>query len=974
MRHKRIFLLISLGLILALVLPSVGFAGPSGQAPPPPIKLKAVQFSPGRGQFPNLPRGLTVQRYRPGLRGYYIVQFQGPVQESWKAQVEATGAELLDYIPDFAFKVRMSPSQAREVGRLDAVAWLGIFQPAYKLSPDLKRNGQFLYRVRLERGVDFGAVTQAVAGTGAEVLASRGARLLVAADSGLLTPIANVLDVAWVENYQPRMPENEYAAGDIMGSNTANANGYSGAGQIVAVADTGIGDGSAPGAHPDIPGSRIVAIRNWPGTASGCFTSIDDDGARDVDSGHGTHVSASALGDGASGGEGKGTAPEAELVFQATENWATIHWICTALYGLEDGYYLTGLPDDLHELYQQAFDLGARIHSDSWGSDAQGDYTIDSADTDDFIWNNRTMTITTSAGNSGVDSDGDGVVDQDSIGSPATAKNLITVGASENDREGHYECDSSLTYTNVNGDSCQSIGGMNDLVTWGEWTDSAGNQLFPAEPLASDEAAGGAGQMAAFSSRGPTDDGRIKPDVVAPGTYVLSGYSDLYQEGYDGSPNPKNNAWQYDGWGFPLSQTYKYMGGTSMSNPLTAGAAAVVRQYYDVEYAVDASAALVKATLINSAVDMLDENNDGAADNDFPIPNDHEGWGRVNLANATDGSFEFEEEGAGLGTGGVATFQYEIASGGSPFKVTLVWTDYPSTESASQNLVNDLDVVVTAPGGAVYQGNVFSGGWSQTGGGADRTNNAENVYVESAPSGTWTVEVQGYNVPNGPQPFALVVDGALGVGPTPTDTPVPPTPTDTPITPTVTETPIPPTPTDTAEPTDTPVPPTATDTVVPTDTPVPPTATDTAEPTDTPEPPTPTNTPIPPTATFTPTYTATPGAGTVHVGDLERSSHWVFGSWVWRGTVTVEVHDAEENPIADATVSGTWSGGYSGSGECTTGSDGRCSIESGNIWRGQSSTTFTVDDIAHASFSYEPTDNHDPDGDSDGTSITVNRP
>jgi hypothetical protein len=79
------------------------------------------------------------------------------------------------------------------------------------------------------------------------------------------------------------------------------------------------------------------------------------------------------------------------------------------------------------------------------------------------------------------------------------------------------------------------------------------------------------------------------------------------------------------------------------------------------------------------------------------------------------------------------------------------------------NLVNDLDLTITSPTGTVYRGNVFSGGWSQTGGSADRINNVENVYVQSAASGVWTVQVSGFNAPQGPQPFALVVNGNFGV-------------------------------------------------------------------------------------------------------------------------------------------------------------------------------------------------------------------
>ena len=91
-----------------------------------------------------------------------------------------------------------------------------------------------------------------------------------------------------------------------------------------------------------------------------------------------------------------------------------------------------------------------------------------------------------------------------------------------------------------------------------------------------------------------------------------------------------------------------------------------------------------------------------------------------------------------------------------------MWSDFPSTEAAALNLVNNLNLLVTAPGGAQYKGNVFSGGWSVTGGSADAVNNVENVYLQSAAAGTYTVQVSGANVSQGPQPYAIVVDGNLG--------------------------------------------------------------------------------------------------------------------------------------------------------------------------------------------------------------------
>jgi len=952
--------LVLLASVVTLTIPSL--AGPPRDAP---IRLKVATFRPGLREKPNIPSHLTIPEPESGSMGYYLVQFAGPIQTAWKDTLINLGAEIVGYIPEFTFKVRMTPDVAEQVRHLDSVVWVDVFQPAYKLSPNLTRDGIRLYTVRIERGADAELAAAAIARTGAQVSGRTGNILLIAADPAQLEAVARVLDVAWVENFRLQEKHNEYGAGVIMGANTANANGYDGSTQIAAVADTGLGDGTKEGAHPDIPASRIVAIYDWPAADSFCWTATND-GAQDVDSGHGTHTSGSVLSDGGPNGEGKGTAPAASLVFQAVEDYADMTRICEWYYGYEDGYYLIGLPDDIRELFQQAYDAGARIHSNSWGHDAYGDYDTDSVNADDFIWNNPDMTITFSVGNDGTDDNNNGVVDSDSIGSPGTAKNVISVGASENDRQEHYECDTNLTYTSHDayqeGETCASMGGNNFLGTYGQRYPDR----FSAEPLASDVTAGNQEQMASWSSRGPTDDGRIKPDVVAPGTWVLSGYSSLYQEGYGDPLNPQNNAYQWDGWGMPYGEPHKYMGGTSMSNPLAAGAAAVMRDFYQKAHSHNAGAALVKATLINSAVDMLDENNDGFNDNDYPIPNDHEGWGRVDLANATDGSHQFVDETPGLGTGGTATYQFDVGTSGDPFKVTLVWSDYPSTESASKNLVNDLDLVVTSPGGTVYRGNVFSGGWTIAGGSADRTNNVENVYVQSAEAGTWTVEVQGYNVPEGPQPFALVVDGIFGPPPTPTATPTD-TPTATPTsTPTNTPTSAP-----TFTPTSTPTTgPTPTYTSTPTHTPTStPTHTPTAIPTATH---TPTSTPTA-TSTSTPTPTATP-SGTMHVGDLDRSSSWYWGTWIWRATVTIEVHDASHNPVVNATVSGTWSGGYSGSGECTTGSDGRCNVSTGYIWRGYSSTTFTVDDVTHSTLTYQPADNHDPDGDSDGTTITVYRP
>jgi hypothetical protein len=132
--------------------------------------------------------------------------------------------------------------------------------------------------------------------------------------------------------------------------------------------------------------------------------------------------------------------------------------------------------------------------------------------------------------------------------------------------------------------------------------------------------------------------------------------------------------------------------------------------------------------------------------------------------------------------------------------------------------------------------------------------------------------------------------------------------------------------------------------------------------------------PPPPTATA-PAPTPTPAPSlTAHVGDLDGGSTWVYRKYYWRGGVSVAVHDAKHNPLSGATVSGSWSGGYSGSALCTTGSDGRCTLTTGYIKRNSKSTSFTVQNVTYSSYLYASYDNHDPDGDSNGTTITVSRP
>ncbi|HET6455647.1 MAG TPA: S8 family serine peptidase, partial [Armatimonadota bacterium] len=324
--------------------------------------------------------------------------------------------------------------------------------------------------------------------------------------------------------------------------------------------------------------------------------------------------------------------------------------------------------------------------------------------------------------NEGIDANSNGVIDLDSMSTPATAKDCITVGAIENYR--------------LSGGAQSTYGAY--------WPTD-----YPANPINSDKVSNNSSGMAAFSSRGPCDDGRIKPDICAPGTNIISARSHVAGAGTL--------------WGV-YDTNYVYSGGTSMSTPLTAGSCALLREYYRTQKSYSTpTSALIKGTLINGARDIYPGQYGTGDYLETPVrPNSVEGWGAVDLASILILSglreFRYDDYTTGLSTGGSRVYNYTLNGTAHPFRVTLVWTDYPGALYASPALVNDLDLTVTTPTGGTLYGN----------GTTDRTNNVEGVDINSPATGAYTVTVNAYNVPSGPQPFALVVSGDLGTPPTAT--------------------------------------------------------------------------------------------------------------------------------------------------------------------------------------------------------------
>lgn len=696
----------------------------------PPIRLNISTMFPARDTPPSDTSLAAAPQRWVGERGQYIVQFEGPVLASWRAALVAAGVTVRDYIPDYAYTVEMTAATAADVSRWAEVIWVGAYAPAYCVAPHLTERAEGLVRVEAKTEEARIALRDLVMRHSGQVVGGEGTTLVARVDAETLAALSRAAETVWIDRFAVPQLHNDVAAGEI-GADMAWLRGFDGLGQTVNVADTGLDTGEdypqvIGDIHRDIDG-RVVHIHSWPISElyhGLLLNPLDNDGASDEWSGHGTHVAGSVAGNGSQSGEKyRGMAYHANLTFQALEQYGEFNAAGRAE-GYGDGYYLLGIPSDLASLYGEAYRWGSRIHTNSWGLDASsaGQYDILAQQTDRYVWEHRDMAIVFSVGNEARDDDEDGHSDSGSIVAPATAKNIIAVGATENRRP--------------------------SLVA--QWPYQTYEQFFgiafSAAPIANDGMAdAGIDGMFAGSGRGPIGDGRLAPHVVAPGAWIASLRSSVALEpGWAAYPN--------------IYPHYCYLGGTSMSAPIVAGSVALVRQAYQSQGHTP-SAALLKATLIQTATDIPGQYA-GAFNEAGAIPNHDEGWGAIDVEGAVLPGRHFVDETRALDTGGVANEVYVAgaASAAHPAKFTLVWTDYPAAPEAGVDLVNDLDLVVTAPDGQVYRGNVFVGGVSQTGGTADRVNNVECVYLPVGAAGTYAVAVIGHNVPQGPQNYALLVD------------------------------------------------------------------------------------------------------------------------------------------------------------------------------------------------------------------------
>jgi len=384
-----------------------------------------------------------------------------------------------------------------------------------------------------------------------------------------------------------------------------------------------------------------------------------------------------------------------------------------------------------NDMLARSYQYGARISSNSWGAAVSGAYNTDSQAYDFLVRDaqrtgsvfptpgNQEMVIVFAAGNSGPGAQ--------TVGSPGTAKNVITAGGNQNTRN--------------TGENAENMYGS--------------------------------------SSRGPCADGRRKPEVLAPATAVSGGVLQV------GTPNPTGPGSADTCVTSPLlagtTGYYRASTGTSFACPAVSGGAALIRQYFlnnsgPPFNGTAPSPAMTKAYLMNSAQYMTGT---GAGDT---LWSNNQGMGRMALDRAFDSAprvLRDQVPADKFTASGQVRIQTVAFPASGPLRITLAWTDVPgATTGSGPRLVNDLDLQV-AVGSDLYRGNNFSGANSTTDITFDRLNNAESVFL---PAGSYTagtpvtVQVRAFNIAGDGVPgdsdlldqdYALVIYNATPTSPVP---------------------------------------------------------------------------------------------------------------------------------------------------------------------------------------------------------------
>ena len=685
------------------------------------ILIDAYPFDTQREEL-NIPQALKVE----SLSGeaLHLVQFVGPIKDDWLKQVRAVGAVPIHYIANNAYLV-WADDAARD--KLDSWAadkefmqYSAPYQPYFKLAPTIRNrvlgtstdaNEVVPVLVQVYRHPGVAATETLVEKLAvrtlsgwAPVLDYENIRLDVYAKD--LQTLAALPDVTWVEERLPRELLDEVQAQILAGHFNADQSGPDAPGYlpwldslgfsqspadypIVDITDDGIGNGTVNSGDPTF--HQLGSASNPTRLAFvGNCTSDADGGGPD---GHG-HINTSIVGsyDSHSGFpfqdpngflRGLGLSPYGRMAG-------------TRIFG-SNGYDVSGCGGTDQGVIMQSYASGARISSNSWGcGGCAGSYDSSSqaydaatrdADFDDSTGNQEFLFVF-AAGNSGPGSS--------TVGTPGNGKNMVTVGASENDRPSDED---------------------------GNWTDGCN-----IGPTGADDAM----DVISFSSRGPAPGGRVKPEVIAPGTHIQG----------TASTNANYNGSSVCDMYRPSGQTtFAASSGTSHSTPAVAGVSSLYWYWLENTYGISPpSPALIKAYLMAHTTYLT------GVDGNDTLPSNNQGYGMPNMSEAFDDTPRYLVNQSVVldNSGDTWTFDGAVADPAKPVRIVMVYTDKAGATGTSPQ-VNDLNLSAEV-GGSTYLGNVFSGQWSTTGGSPDSANNYEAIFLPAGTSGALHITVTGFNI------------------------------------------------------------------------------------------------------------------------------------------------------------------------------------------------------------------------------------
>ena len=645
-----------------------------------------IVFDTRKGE-PDLPDNLSIDRYYGA--GYYMIQFKGPIYESWTEDLKSSGIEILAYIPHYAFLVFANDEQIRDIKTKSFVNWVGLFQPAYKLQKDLfNAKGIGRVTIQLFPNEDISNIAAQILRMGFDVNEIIDHTLCKTIDALInleqVNLIASIPGVLWIQLWsEPSLCNNNCqwvtqtgwrsSIPSNPGARQVWYNGVIGNGVVLSTTDSGITTNhqmfydvtypiTVPGVYPNH--RKVVAYKLYQGAAFGDHPGFGY---------HGTHVSCTVAGNDTLLGTGNydGMAKEAKIYFL----------------DIASAYSLV-LPNNLTTLYDSIYPgqgLGYKIlqHSGSWGwFNYSGTYSIQDASTDAYVWANRDFLNLYAAGN-----EGSGYT----IRNPGIAKNICTVGGTGNG--------------------------------------TSSNTIYSS------------------SSRGPTQDGRIKPTLVAPAVNL-----------YSANGAPGGDSIQ--------------MSGTSMAAPATNGSIGLMRQYLLAGFyptgAADPADSIKyqSAALLRTMAIVSCDPNVGS----WSVPDFNIGWGRIDVDSVLyfDGDTRkliIKDDTVGLTTGYYIGDSFYVNSA-IPLRVCVAWSDTAAASNANPTLVNDLNIKLFAPSGIYYHGNIYSAGQSVANPSTWDDNNVEECCrINSPETGFWYIVVTGQSVPYGPQPFAYAITGDISLTP-----------------------------------------------------------------------------------------------------------------------------------------------------------------------------------------------------------------